>query len=70
MPCIGGYREFSPKTKKRGTTATIGMVQVRITSTVKVYLTFITIIPSRKYKMMIVYLFRNLLVPFDQTTRA
>ena len=33
------------------------MVQVRITSTVKVYLTFITIIPSRKSKMMIVYLF-------------
>ena len=47
------------------------MVQVRITSTVKVYLTFITIILSRKYKMMmIIYLFRNLLVPFDQTTRA
>ena len=46
------------------------MVQVRITSTVKVYLTFITIILSRKSKMMIIYLFRNLLVPFDQTTRA
>ena len=48
------------------------MVQVRITSTVKVYLTFISIriAFSCKSKMMIFYLFRNLLVPFDQTTRA
>ena len=48
------------------------MVQVRITSTVKVYLTFISIriIFSCKSKRMIIYLFRNLLVPFDQTTKA
>ena len=76
MPRRGEYREFLPKTKKRGTTATIGMVQVRITSTVKVYLTFISIRIAFSCKskiineMMIIYLFRNLLVPFDQTTKA